>query len=74
MPLYRHPEATGAADELTVIEDPQMTVADSDTGLPQPGYAFIDPLTIKAHPLIIDALVDRAERVWSLDELLAAAA
>ena len=51
-----------------------MTVADSATGLPQPGYAFIDPLTIKAHPLIIDALVDRAERVWSLDELLAAAA
>ena len=74
MPLYRHSEATGAADELTVIEDPQMTVADSDTGLPQPSYAFIDPLTIKAHPLIIDALVDRAERVWTLDELLAAAA
>ena len=51
-----------------------MTVADSDTGLPQPCYAFIDPLTIKAHPLIIDALVDCAERVWSLDELLAATA
>ena len=70
MPLYRHPEATGAADELTVIEDCRMLVADQETGLPQPGFAFIDPLTIKAHPLIVEALIADAERVWSLDEVL----
>lgn len=70
MPLYRHPEATGAADELTVIEDPHMMIPDLETGRSLPGYAFIDPLTIKAHPLIVDVLVDHAERVWSLDEIL----
>jgi hypothetical protein len=70
MPLYRHPEATGRLDEITVIEDPDMVEAD-ESGALRPSFAFIDRLTIRAHPAIMDALVESSERLWSLDEVLA---
>ena len=65
MPLYRHVEALGAPDEITVIEDRGMLVRD------QPSFEFIDSYTIKAHPLIVEALLIDAERLWTLEEVLA---
>jgi len=69
MPLYRDPEATGRLDEITVIEDPGMVEVD-ETGALRPSFAFIDSFTVRAHPVIIDSLLEGAERLWSLDELL----
>ncbi len=65
MPLYRHVEASGSPDEVTVIEDRGMLVRN------QPSFEFIDPHTIKAHPLIVEALIIDAERLWTLEEVLA---
>ena len=64
MPLYRHVEASGAPDEILVIEDRGML------GRDQPGFEFIDSHTIKAHPLIVEALIADAERLWTLEEVL----
>ena len=71
MSMYRHPETCGRRDEITVIEDCQMFVEDA-AGLPRPIFNFIDPFTIKAHPLIIQELLIDCERVWTLDEVLGA--
>ena len=65
MPLYRHVEASGAPDEILVIEDRGML------GQDQPSFEFIDSHTIKAHPLIVEALIADAERMWTLEEILA---
>ncbi len=65
MPLYRHVEASGAPDEIIVIEDRGML------GRGQPSFEFIDSRTIKAHPLIVEALIADAERLWTLEEVLA---
>ena len=65
MPLYRHAEASGAPDEILVIEDRGMI------GQNQPSFEFIDSHTIKAHPLIVEALIADAERMWTLEEILA---
>jgi hypothetical protein len=70
MPLYRDPEATGRLDEITVIEDPGMEERD-EFGVMRPTFAFIDDLTVRAHPVIIDSLLEDAERLWTIDELLA---
>ena len=72
MPLYRHLEASGEPDEITVIEDREMFVQDKETGDIRPRFEFIDSHTIKAHPLIIEALILDAERLWTIDEVLAA--
>ena len=69
MPLYRHSDARGQPDEITVIEDANM-VEEDPSGSLRPTFAFIDPFTVRAHPLIIDSLLEEAERLWSLDELL----
>ena len=65
MPLYRHVEASGAPDEILVIEDWGMLLRD------QPSFEFIDSQTVKAHPLIVEALIIDAERLWTLEEVLA---
>ncbi|MXX38583.1 MAG: hypothetical protein F4Y91_22720 [Gemmatimonadetes bacterium] len=65
MPLYRHVEASGGPDDILVIEDPGML------GQDQPSFEFIDSRTIKAHPLIIEALIADSERLWTLEEILA---
>ncbi len=70
MPFYRDPEATGQSDEITVIEDASMVEKDED-GTLKPTFAFIDSLTVKAHPVIIDSLIEDSERLWTLEELLA---
>ena len=64
MPLYRHLEASGSPDEILVIEDRGML------GRDQPSFEFIDSHTIKAHPLIVEALIADAERLWTLEEVL----
>lgn len=69
MPLYRDPEATGRLDEITVIEDPGMVEKD-ESGAMRPTFAFIDSLTVRAHPVIIDTLLEGAERLWTMEELL----
>ncbi len=70
MPLYRHLKAVGVPDEITVIEDWEMFVEDSDTGLPCPSFAFIDLYTVIAHPLIVEVLIIGSKRLWTLDEVL----
>lgn len=65
MPLYRHVEASGCPDDILVIEDRGML------GQDQPSFEFIDSRTIKAHPLIIEALIADSERLWTLEEILA---
>lgn len=65
MPLYRHVEASGDPDEILVIEDRDMLIRD------RPGFEFIDSRTIKAHPLIVEALIADSERLWTLEEILA---
>ena len=70
MPHYRYYEAQGSEDEITVIEDKSMFVKDQN-GNWAPGFEFIDTQTVKAHPSIIDALLEDSERLWSMDEVLA---
>lgn len=70
MPQYRHQEALGHPDEITVIEDKKMLVEDENGDL-CPGFAFIDAYTVRAHPRIIDVLVGESERLWTLEEVLA---
>ena len=64
MPLYRHVDASGTPDDIIVIEDRGMLLSD------QPSFEFIDSHTIKAHPLIVEALIIDAERLWTLEEVL----
>ena len=71
MPHYRYRDAQGQSDEITVIEDRAMFVHDKETGAIRPGFEFIDSHTIKAHPLIVEALIIDAERLWTMDEVLA---
>jgi len=70
MPQYKYKDAQGDADEITVIEDKSMFSKDSK-GNWAPGFEFIDSRTVKAHPFIIEALLEDAERLWTMDEVLA---
>lgn len=70
MSNYRYTGATGGPDEITVIEDKGMFVKDGE-GNWSPGFQFIDSRTVKAHPFIIEALIQDSERLWSIDEVLA---
>jgi len=69
MPHYRYKDAEGASDEITVIEDKSMFSKDSK-GNWSPGFEFVDSSTVKAHPFIIEVLLEDAERLWSMDEVL----
>ena len=69
MSNYRYAGATGRPDEITVIEDTGMLVKDGDGKL-SPGFQFIDSRTVKAHPFIIEVLIQDSERLWSMDEVL----
>ena len=72
MPQYRHRDARGELDDIMVIEDKSMLVNDNQGGR-APGYEFVDSRTVRAHPAIIDALLADSERLWTMEELLAAA-
>ncbi len=69
MAHYRYKDARGSSDEITVIEDKGMFTKDSE-GNWAPGFEFIDSQTVKAHPFIIQVLLEDAERLWSMDEIL----
>ena len=71
MPQYRYKDALGESDEITVIEDKGMYQTDAN-GNWTPGYEFIDSRTVKAHPFIIEVLLEDAERLWSIDDVLGA--
>ena len=71
MPLYRHIACDGRADDIFIIEDPTMeTKSDGCRG---PGWYFVDRHTVKAHPAIIEALLESAERLWCIEEILTVA-
>ena len=70
MPFYRDKEAYGRPDEITVIEDVSAVVLDG-AGNQRPSIAFIDSRTVRAHPLIFELLLQRAESLWTLAEILA---
>lgn len=65
---YRDKDARGKPDEITVIEDATMVI--DREGKKSPGYAYIDSRTIKAHPFIIDWLIESAVPIWTLEEIL----
>lgn len=67
---YRDKDARGKPDEITVIEDADMVVVDQE-GKKEPGFEYVDGRTIRAHPFIIDWLVESAEPIWTLEEILA---
>ena len=70
MAQYKYRGAEGRSGEITVIEDSSMFTRDN-RGNWSPGFEFIDSHTVKAHPFIIDALIKDAERLWSMEEVLA---
>ncbi|OJI06385.1 hypothetical protein BK004_03910 [bacterium CG10_46_32] len=72
MPQYRYKDLHGNQEEYVFIEDKSMFSKDNK-GNWYPGFEFIDSRTVKAHPLIIDTLLLDAERLWTLEELVAAA-
>jgi hypothetical protein len=71
MAYYRDKSPWGNNEEIVVIEDLNMVVPDGE-GNQLPDFCFIDRNTVRAHPKIIDLLLDadEAERVWSMDEVL----
>ncbi len=69
MPFYRDKDARGRSDDLFVIEDATMVVRD-ERGYRRPSFRYVDENVIRAHPLIIDALLENAEPLWSLEEIL----
>ena len=70
MAQYRFKGAEGRAGEITIIEDRSMYIRDTK-GNWSPGYEFIDSHTVKAHPFIIEVLIESSERLWSMEEVLA---
>jgi len=70
MPTYRYKDANGSDEDIMVIEDKSMFVRDRD-GSWAPGFEFIDAHTVRAHPYVIDTLLLDAERLWTLEEILA---
>jgi hypothetical protein len=65
--VYRDHECS--ENDIIVIEDPALFKKRPD-GSWEPSYVFIDSVTVRAHPSIMDSLVAQSERIWSLDELL----
>jgi hypothetical protein len=71
MPFYRDRDATGRPDELIIVEDARMVFIDSN-GDRRPGFRYVGHQVIRAHPLILDALLEQAEPLWGLADLLEA--
>ena len=69
MALYLDKDVTGQLNEITVIEDPTMIKVDAQ-GNSWADLEFIDAYTVKAHPLIMDLLIQGTERTWTMDEIL----
>ena len=69
MRYYRDKGACGKPDEITIIEDENMVVVNQN-GEKSPGFTYIDSHTIRAHPFIIDWLIESADPVWTLEEIL----
>lgn len=69
MPFYRDKDALGRSDDVLVVEDATMLLLD-ESGYWRPTFRYARGNIIKAHPLIIDALLENAEPLWSLEELL----
>ena len=69
MPFYRDKDAQGRSDDLFVVEDVTMLVKD-ESGCWRPSFKYVDENIIRAHPLIINALLKNAEPLWSLEEIL----
>ena len=63
--------ADGPREDILVIEDRTMVTLDAAGNL-RPGFRFIDGHTVRAHPIIIDVLLNQeeAEPLWTMDELL----
>ena len=71
MRFYRHRDARGQRDELiTIIEDENMVEIDEE-GQKIPTFKYVGNDTIKAHPMVIDSLLENAEPLWTLEEILA---
>ena len=64
-------ETAGVPADITVIEDPAMVARDEE-GNALARDEFIDSYTIRAHPLIVDALLEdeETEQVWTMNQIL----
>ena len=71
MDQFPNSEATAAPTDITVIEDAAMVTQDDD-GNALASFEFIDRYTVRAHPLIVDALLEdeETERVWTMNQIL----
>ena len=71
MDQFPHHETAILPTDITVIEDAAMVTQDED-GNALASYKFIDRYTIRAHPLIVDALLEdeETERVWTMNQIL----
>jgi len=70
MPHYLYKDAQSSADYITIIEDKNLFMKDAK-GNWSPCFEFIDSRTVRAHPFIIEVLLQDSERLWSMDEVLA---
>ncbi len=69
MPIYCDKDALGRPDDVFVIEDATMVMRD-ESGDWYASFQYVDENVIRAHPLIIDVLMENTEPVWSLEEIL----
>ena len=69
-PFLQHETAVVPTD-ITVIEDAGMITQD-ENGNTLASYKFVDRYTIRAHPLIVDALLEdeETEQVWTMNQIL----
>ena len=65
------PQSGCFADGHHRIEDAAMVTQDED-GNALASYKFVDRYTIRAHPLIVDALLEdeETEQVWTMNQIL----
>ncbi len=55
--------------EIVVIEDKSVFIKDPKTGKWKPGHTSTDSHTLRAHPFVIDSLLQDCERLWSMDDM-----
>ncbi len=71
MEQFLQHETAVVPTDITVIEDAAMITQD-ENGNTLASYKFVDRYTIRAHPLIVDALLEdeETEQVWTMNQIL----
>lgn len=71
MEQFLQHETAVVPTDITIIEDAAMITQD-ENGNTLASYKFVDRYTIRAHPLIVDALLEdeETEQVWTMNQIL----